>query len=321
MTIAVTGANGFIGRAICALAVARGDTCIGIVRRAQAAADLPPGVAPVVIGDYTDEAAVRAQLPQADCLVHAAGRAHVLAGDLEADAYHEANVHGPRVLAQAAGRLGYRRFLFMSSIGVLGKHDAGTPFTEESAPDPAWSYAVSKLQAEQALFEIGQASGLEITALRPPMVYGPGNRGNFPRLMQWVRSGLPIPLGRVRNARSYVYVDNLADAALLCARHPNAANRLFLVGDEGDWSTPDMVRLIAREMERPARLWPVPIALLRLAGRLTGKSREVHSLTDSLRIDSSALRAATGWSPPLGTCEGVARTVRWFMTQAPRGSA
>jgi len=316
MKIVVTGANGFIGRAICAAAVARGDTCTGVVRRADAAAELPAGVAPLVLRDHADAQAALASLPAADCLVHAAGRAHVLAGDQEADAYHEANVHGPRVLAQAAAARGYRRFLFLSSIGVLGKQDPGTPFTEASPPDPAWSYAVSKLQAEQALFEIGASTGMEISVLRPPMVYGPGNRGNFPRLMRWVRSGLPIPLGLVRNSRSYVYVDNLADAALVCARHPGAANRAFLVGDAQDWSTPAMVRLIAREMGRPARLWPVPIAALRLIGQLTGKSREIHSLTDSLRIDWSALQSATGWRPPHGTEAGVARTVRWFMDGA-----
>ena len=126
-------------------------------------------------------------------------------------------------------------------------------------------------------------------------------------------AGLPIPLGAVQNARSYVYVGNLADAVLACARHPAAAGRLFLVADAHAWSTPQMVRLIAREMGRPARLLPVPLAALRLLGRLTAKSREIGSLTESLRIDASRLHAATGWSPPYTTEEGVARTVRWHL--------
>ena len=262
MRVVVSGANGFIGEAICTALVARGDAATGMVRRAEAAAELPPRVAPLVLPDYADEAAVRAQLPEADCLIHAAGRAHVLTGKQEADAYRLANVEAPRVLARAAAARGYKRFVFLSSIGVLGKSDSGMPLNEESPPAPAWPYAQSKLEAEQALFGIGRDTGMEIVVLRPPMVYGPGNRGNFPRLMRWVRSGLPIPLGLVRNARSYVYVANLADAAVVCAAHPGAANRMFLVRDGRDWSTPEMVRLIAREMQCNARIWPVPVALL-----------------------------------------------------------
>jgi nucleoside-diphosphate-sugar epimerase len=311
--VAIAGANGFIGRAICAALVERAYATTAIVRRQAAVADLPPGAAPLVIGNYADAADVRRCLPEGDCLIHAAGRAHVLAGDQQASAYRQANVEGTRALAEAAAARGYRRFVFLSSIGVLGAHDAGTPFTEESPPAPAWPYAATKLEAELALFAIGRATGLEISVLRPPLVYGPGNRGNFPRLMRWVRSGLPIPLASVHNARSYMYVGNLADAAANCAAHPGAANRMFLVADGTDWSTPAMVRLIAEEMVRPARLWPMPVAALRLAGHLAGKGREIGSLTDSLRIDSSLLRDRTAWSAPYGTAEGVAQTVRWFM--------
>jgi UDP-glucose 4-epimerase len=246
-------------------------------------------------------------------MIHAAGRAHVLAGDQQASAYRMANVEGPRSLAQAAAARGYRRFVFLSSIGVLGAHDAGTPFTEQTPPAPAWPYAATKLEAELALFDIGRATGLEIVVLRPPLVYGPGNRGNFPRLMRWVRSGVPIPLASVDNARSYVYVGNLADATIACTTHPGAANRMFLVADGRDWSTPAMVRLIAQAMNQAAYLWPVPIGVLRALGRVAGKAREIDSLTGSLRIDSSLLHQLTDWSPPYDTVDGVARTVRWFL--------
>ncbi|HEY4374132.1 MAG TPA: NAD-dependent epimerase/dehydratase family protein [Burkholderiales bacterium] len=315
MNVTVAGANGFIGRAICAALLAQGDAVTALVRRADAAADLPAGVAALALPDHTDEAAARAQLPAGDCLIHAAGLAHALAGDHQLEAYRAANVAGPCALARAAAARGYRRMVFLSSIGVLGARDHGAPLDENAAPAPARPYAVSKLEAEQALFAIGRETGLEITVLRPPMVYGPGNGGNFPRLMRWVNSGLPLPLGAIDNARSYVYVGNLAAAALACAAHARAANRLFLVADERSYSTPAIVRLIAREMGRPARLWPLPLAALRLLGALTGKSREIGSLTDSLRIDAACLRQVTGWTPRFSTEEGVALTARWFLGQ------
>lgn len=313
MRVVITGANGFVGQAVCAALVARGHATTAIVRRPDARAAVPAGATPLVIDDYADAAALRDRLPAADCLIHAAGRAHVLSGDQQASAYRAANVEGPRALAEAAAARGYRRLVFLSSIGVNGAHDLGAPFTEASPPAPAWPYAATKLEAEQALLAIGRATGLEVVILRPPLVYGPGNRGNFPRLMRWVRSGLPIPLGRVRNARSYVFVGNLADAAVNCCAHPGAANRLFLVADEHDWSTPDMVRLIARAMGKPALLLPVPVSVLRATGHLTGKRREVGSLTDSLRIDTSLLRSRTDWTPPYGTEAGVEHTVRWYL--------
>jgi len=318
MHAVVTGANGFIGSAICAALLARGDATTAIVRRQAALAAVPAGATPLLLPDYTDATALLAHLPRAQCLIHAAGSASVRGPQLSNDPH--ADVEAPRALARAAAALGYQRFVFISSITVLGTEDGGTPFSEATPAAPGWPYASIKLQAEEALLGIGRATGMEVVILRPPMVYGPGNRGNFPRLMRWVRSGLPIPLGRVDNARSYVYVGNLADAALRCAQHPGAANRSFLVADAHDWSTPAMVRLIAHAMGRPARLWPVPIIALRLLAGLAGKTREVGSLTDSLRIDSSSLRDAVGWSPPYETEESVALTVRWFLAQAPRSA-
>jgi UDP-glucose 4-epimerase len=313
MRVTVTGANGFIGQAIVAALIACGHVTTAVVRRNVAQTEILDGATITMIGDYADTDLVRRDLPAGDCLIHAAGRAHVVAGDQEAGAYRGANVDGPRTLALAATAAGYKRFVFLSSIGVLGSQDNGRPLTETSPPAPARPYAVTKLEAEQALFEVGKATGLEITILRPPLVYGPGNRGNFPRLMRWVRSGLPIPLGAVRNSRSYVFVGNLADAAVKCVDHPAAANQTFLVADDHDFSSAAMVDLIAQAMGRRSRLAPVPVSWLKLAGRLTGKSREIGSLTDSLRIDSSHLRTSLGWSPPYATAEGVALTVRWYL--------
>jgi len=311
--VAVSGANGFIGRAVCAAALQRGCAVTGIVRRAAALDVLPAGTAPLLIVDDAQDAAPQAQLPVGDCLIHTAGRSHALHGEHLEAAYRSANLEAPLRLARAAAARGYRRFVFVSSSSVLGAQDQITPYTEQAPPVPYGPYATTKLEAEQELFGIGRATGMEVVVLRPPMVYGPGSLGNFSRLMGWVRSGWPIPLGMVHNARSYVYVDNLADAALTCALHPGAANRMFLVADGQDWSTPQMVRMIARAMGRPARLWPMPVGLLRSLARACGKAREIGSLTESRRIDAALLRRLTGWAPPVATEEAVARTVRWFL--------
>ena len=316
MHAVVTGANGFIGRAICAALLARGDATTGVVRRQAALAALPTGATPLLLPDYTDAAALLAHLPKAQCLIHAAGSASVSGPHLGAGPH--ADVETPRALARAAAALGYQRFVFISSIAVLGTEDGGTPFSEATPAAPGWPYASIKLQAEEALLEIGRTTGMEVVILRPPMVYGAGNRGNFPRLMRWVASGLPLPLLRAEQARSYIHVGNLADAAALCAHHPAAADRLFLVADDRDWTTPALVRLIAAEMRKPARLWPMPLPLLRLAGRLTGKSHEIGSLINGRRIDASLLRNTTGWAPPYAAEESLARTVQWFLQADPR---
>ncbi|HEX4328478.1 MAG TPA: NAD-dependent epimerase/dehydratase family protein [Burkholderiales bacterium] len=312
MDVVVSGANGFIGQSICAALLACGDQVTAVIRQPTARQALPAGALPLLLQEPANETLLREHLPPAQCLVHAAGNAS-LRGASRHDNNAQSEVKLARALARTAAARGYRRFVFISSVAVLGTSDGGTPFTEAAAVAPGWPYARVKFEAEQAVLEVGAASEMETVILRPPMVYGPGNRGNFPRLVRWVASGMPLPLKLAQNARSYIYVGNLADAAALCARHPGVANRLFLLADARDWSTLDLVRVIAREAQCPARLWPAPLGLLRAMGQATGRSQEVGSLINSRRIDAALIHAATGWVPPHEAGECLARTVRWCL--------
>lgn len=244
-------------------------------------------------------------------VVHLAGRAHILK-DVAADPlaeFRRANVYATARLAKAAADYGVRRFIFISSIGVNGNTSYHQAFVESSPPAPHNPYATSKWEGEQALYRVAQDTGLEVVVLRPPLVYGPGAKGNFHRLMQLVRRGWPLPLGAIRNRRSLLYLGNLVNAIRLCVEHPAAAGQTFLLDDGEAVSTPQLIRSLAFAMGRRARLVAVPVSALRLAGALFGQHTAVAQLTDSLVIDSSAIRARLGWVPPYSMRDGLAFSV------------
>lgn len=308
-TILVTGASGFVGRALLPRLVADGHRVHAAVRRPDSG--LPAGVDPVAIGDLTAQPDWRSALAGADAVVHLAARAHVL-DERSPDAfalYRAANTLPTLRLAEAAAATGVRRLVFISSVRVHGSRTAGAPFDEASplaAEDP---YGRSKAEAERGLAEIARASSLEVVVLRPPLVYGPGVRGNFARLARLVARGVPLPFGAVRNRRSLVYVGNLVDAIVQSLTHPAAAGRTFMVSDGEDVSTAELVRRIARALGRSPRLVPVPPTLLRAAGALAGRREDVARLLGDLVVDSTLLRRTLGWTPPHTLEEGLAATM------------
>lgn len=201
--------------------------------------------------------------------------------------------------------------MYLSSIKVNGERTAlGVPFSFSDTPAPEDAYGTSKWEAEQALWDISARTGLEVVVVRPPLVYGPGVKGNLARLLKLVRSGLPLPLGAVQNKRSLIGLNNLVDLLIRCVDHPAAAGRTFLVADGEDLSTPDLLRHMAAAMGRSARLVPVPVPLLRLAGSALGKRAEIDRLVGSLQIDSSHTRRVLGWTPPVSVEEGIRRMVQ-----------
>ncbi len=267
-----------------------------------------------VIGDLDSTTDWKPFLDGIEVVVHLAARAHVMketALDTLAE-FRQVNVAGTERLERMSVKAGVRRLLYISSIGVNGNHTVDTPFTENDLPYPNEEYAVSKWEAEQVLLRVAKETGLEVVILRPPLVYGPNAPGNFGRLYRLVRCGLPLPLGTIYNRRSLVYLGNLVSAISACVRSPAAAGQTFLVSDGEDVSTPELIRRIAVALRHPARLFPFPPKLLRLAGMLTGRSEIVDRLVNSLVIDSSKIRRELNWMPPYTMEQGLAETAKWF---------
>lgn len=309
-TVLVTGANGFVGRAVRTVLRQAGHATLPAVRR-------PSGLAEErVVGDIDPATDWRAALSGVESVVHLAARVHVM-NDSAMDpltAFRSINTAGTLNLARQCAAAGVRRFVFVSSVKVNGEERAA-PYTEADAPAPEDAYALSKWEAEQGLRQIAAETGLEVVILRPPLVYGPGVGANFLALLRAVARGMPLPLGAIDNRRSLIYVGNLAAAILCCLEHPAAAGKTFLVSDGEDVSTSGLVRRMAAALGRPARLLPVPPALLRFAARLAKKSALAIRLLDSLTVDSSAIRRELGWSPPFTLDEGLRETAAWYLSQ------
>jgi len=222
--------------------------------------------------------------------------------------YRKVNVEGTLNLARQAAKAGVSRFVYISSIKVNGEQTAsGKPFTPDDEPAPEDSYGVSKLEAETGLHEIASETGMEVVIIRPPLVYGPGVKGNFASMIKLVDKGLPLPLGAIHNKRSLVALDNLVDLITTCIDHPAAANQVFLAGDGQDVSTTELLRGVGRAMGKPARLIPVPAGMLMFGAGLLGKKAVGQRLLGSLQVDISKARNLLGWEPPLSVEEGLRR--------------
>jgi len=301
--VLVTGATGFVGRSLCEQLKASGRRVIPAVRRA---AGMPNEV---VVGDIGPSTGWRVALAGCDAVVHLAARVHLMddkASDPLAE-FRVVNTEGTLNLARQAAQAGVKRFVFVSSIKVNGE-GRDEPYRETDAPVPEDAYALSKWEAEQGLHRIAQETGMEVVILRPPLVYGPGVKANFQRLLHTVARGWPLPLGAIRNRRSLLYLGNFVDAIRLCVEHPAAAGQTFLLDDGEAVSTPELIRAVAEAMGRPAHLLAVPVRVLELAGALLGRRTAVARLTGSLFADTSLIRSRLSWSPPYSMAEGLAVT-------------
>lgn len=312
-SVLVTGANGFIGRILCDVLAAGGHR----VRKAVRAADPgDPGAA--VVGDVGERTDWRAALVSASYVVHLAARTHVLRETVSNPIaeYRRINVRGTERLARSAAALGVRRLVFLSSVKVNGEATSGRPYMEGDAPRPEDAYGISKWEAEQALARVAAETGLEVVVLRPPLVYGPGVKGNFLRLMNLIARGVPLPLGAIANRRSLIYAGNLADAIVKALAARDAAGKTYLLNDGEDVSTPELARLLAQSLGVRPRLMPVPLAVLILAATLAGKRAELARLAGSLQVDSTRIRRELGWRPPFTLAQGLELTARWYRDRA-----
>lgn len=306
--VLLTGSSGFVGRSTMGRLLAEGAIVRGATRKPS---DPRTDIQSPSLAEHADWGLL---LQQTDVVIHAAARAHVLnesAGD-PIKLFREVNMAGTLRLARQAAEVGVKRFLFLSSIGVNGTQSI-KPFTESDVPHPVEPYAVSKLEAEQGLMELSRETGMEVVIIRPPLVYGPSAPGNFGKLANAVRRGIPLPLGAVtQNRRTLVGLDNLVDLIVTCAYHPAAANQAFLAGDDEDLSTADLLRRMAKAFGVSPRLLPVPVPVLKAMARAAGRSGMVERLCGSLQVDITKAREVLGWKPPLTVDEGLERVAAGF---------
>lgn len=312
-SILVTGANGFVGRALCENLVHHGHEVRGAVRSGKVI--LNPKISRVVIGEIDNRTDWASALTAIDVVIHLAARVHVMS-ETSSDPlteFRKTNVQGIEHLARSAAAYGVKRIVFVSSIKVNGEETvAGQRYTESDLPSPKDPYGISKMEAEQVLHRVEQETGLEFVIVRPPLVYGKGVKGNFKRMLSALARKMPLPLASIKNLRSLIYVENLVDALRVCSIHPAAAGKVYLLSDGEDISTPELLRKLGWFMGKPARLFRFPVLLLNVFGSLFGKSGEMSRLLGSLQIDSTKIQRDLNWHPPYSLQQGLQVTAACY---------
>ncbi|MDP8265665.1 MAG: SDR family oxidoreductase [Candidatus Aceula meridiana] len=311
MNILVTGANGFIGRALCRVLTVQGHVVRSAVRSVEKFEQLPDGGEKVSVGDIGSNTEWSSALEGIDAVVHLAARVHIFK-ELTADsleAFRKVNVLATERLALAATKAGVKRFIFISSVKVNGE-GSSQPYTESDCPNPQDAYGISKREAEDVLRIIAAETGMEVVILRLPLVYGPGVGANFKNLTKLVALGVPLPFKNIDNQRSFIYLGNLIDAIAVCVEHPKATGETFLISDGEDVSTPDLMKIIANALGKKLRLFSLPYGILRILCKIAGKSEQLEKLTGTLLVDSSKIRDLLDWKPPFSLEEGIKETVK-----------
>ena len=312
MKIALTGASGFIGSAIIDTLRSSDIELLPLVRKKLSSYEnLKIAEIDLENLSYFDAKALKG----CDSLIHTAARAHIMKDETldPLVEYRRINRDATLELAKMAASVDIKRFVFLSSIKVNGELTKfENPFTADSNYVPDDPYGLSKYEAEQGLLEIARSTGMEVVIIRPPLVYGPGVKGNFASMISWIKKGIPLPLGAIHNRRSLVALDNLVDFILLCAnrnRSSKAANEVFLISDGEDVSTSELLRRVARSYKVKSRLLPMPVSLMQLAAKILGKSEIADRLFGDLQVDSSKAKSLLGWKPVIGMDEQLGKMV------------
>lgn len=315
-SVLVTGATGFVGKALLARLLKGG---IRVVAAVRGSSELPAPASTMRIENLDGHTQWLDGLKDVDVVIHSAARVHVM-NDTDADplaAFRRVNVEGTLNLARQAAVAGVKRFIFISSIKVNGEEtENGRRYLADDVPAPADPYGISKMEAEQGLRELAKETLLEVVIIRPVLVYGPGVKANFLSMMRWLDRGVPLPFGSIDNRRSLVALDNLVDLIVTCMDHPAAKNQTFLVSDGDDLSTTGLLSKMAQALGRNARLLPVPSKLLELGAILLGKRSLSQRLCGSLQVDIEKTRTVLGWNPPMSIEEALAVTARHYQENA-----
>jgi nucleoside-diphosphate-sugar epimerase len=311
--ILLTGATGFVGRALASELLAIGSQVKALVRNVSTG--LPVEVEQVVVdlGEVEVDWAIMDAFAGVDVVIHAAARAHMIQdrSTNPLSEFRKLNRDATLALAVLAADAGVKRFVFLSSIGVNGNNNM-RPFSEKDTPNPQEPYSISKYEAEQGLLALAKKMSMEVVIIRPPLVYGPNAPGNFRTLVNWLRRGLPLPLGSINNKRSFVALDNLVSFIALCSdrsQSPKAANQVFLISDGEDVSNTQLLRKVADALSKESWLLPVPMGLMSFAAKLVGKGDVANRLFSSLQVDSSKARDLLGWQPVITMDEQLNKTV------------
>lgn len=311
-TLLITGANGFVGRALCKQANKENYSVITLTRQPF---EINGQDQNAVLENYSNPASLQTILDKVDVVIHLAAKVHVM-NDSSIDmlgAYRQINVENSLALAKTAAAVGVKRFIYLSSIKVNGEETfIGKPFTADTVPAPHDSYGISKLEAEIALLGLSKKTSMEVVIIRPPLVYGPGVSANFASMMKAISRGLPLPLGAIANKRSMVAIGNLVDLILLCTLHPAASGQIFLVSDDHDVSLPELLRKLGNALDAPARLFAVPVSVIWIFARLLGKQNVAQRLCNSLQLDVSKTKELLAWKPPVSINQALLETAQWF---------
>jgi nucleoside-diphosphate-sugar epimerase len=304
----VTGANGFVGQALCNELEKQGIDTVRATRRLQSDEYR-------AVGDINGSTNWYEALAGCDTVFHLAARVHVMNDTCEnpLEAYRSVNTEGTLALARQAAAAGVSQFVFVSSIKVLGEEGH---FTENSAPTPIDPYGISKLEAEQALIELGHETGMSVKIIRPPLIYGPGVGANFLQLFNAVKKGIPLPLALANNKRSLVYLGNLVDALIVCAKSGTTGSRIYLIDDGKPVSTAELIMAMASALNVKPILIPLPTWLIKIFAALLGKKQAAQRVLGTLTVDSALIRRDLGWTPPYSLEQGLHTTANWINSPA-----
>lgn len=318
MKILITGANGFVGLPLSEYLTAVGHQVIGAVRFQDSVGIVNPHIQLKPIGDIDDVTDWQYCLGGVESVIHLANRAHVM--DEQSinplALYRKVNTEGTLHLARQAAAAGVKRFIFISSIKVNGESTLpGQALTPKDQFIPVDPYGLSKYEAELGLKLIAEQTGIEVVVIRPPLIYGPGVKANFLKMMQWVEKGIPLPLGAIQNQRSMLGLDNLINFIELCLTHPDAAGQTFLLSDDHDVSTTELLKEIASAMRRPSRLISVPQAFIENLLSLLGQRHISERLCGSLQLDISLAKTRLSWKPPHTFKEQLHKTVLDYLSR------
>ena len=308
MNILVTGANGFVGQSLIPELIAQGHSVTAISREVN----LSLFCCKTIICDLNSLVDFEDEIVGSDIVIHLAGRAHVL-NETSQDpyqAYAEINVKATQNLALLASKNGVKRFIFLSSVKANGEETTALSFNENNRPNPQDDYGKTKLEAEHALLEIAKKSHMQVVIIRPPLIYGKGVKANFKNLIKLCQSKLPLPFGAIHNKRSMVYIENLIDFIALCITHPKAANETFLISDDEDISTTQLIHTIRKSLGIPSLLLPIPQSWIVFMLYLIGRKSLSTRLCGNLQVDITKAKTLLGWKPPFTFEQGIKNTIQ-----------